>query len=156
MAMSKNGQVSAGYRDDLGAALARLDVLEPKVRPLAALPDKGDLFRRVRGSFVSEPERWGRTRVCWPSYRDQWGSWQWTSRDGWVLDMPAENGKRTLGFYCTGCFWIRVGEMEKHADGTMTRINPEGWVYIFCPRFRRTIRRHRNWRLLRDLGKRDG
>jgi len=140
--------VVRGYRDDFGAALARIDALEPKA--MAVLPSKDKVFLRLRDSFVSQPERWRRERICWPSYRNSYGIQVWADRDGWVMDMPDANGKRTFGFYRTGFFWIRAGEVERRPDG-MVRINTEIWVYIFCPRFRRTIRKYRNWRLLKDL-----
>lgn len=134
----------ASYRDDLGAALARIKALEPKVKPTANLPEKGDLFRRVHELFISQPERWQPVRIKWQCadfYDD---------RDGWVMDMPVEFGQRTLGFYRTGFFWIRIGEVEKREDG-LYRVNKKIWVYIFCPSFRRTIRKHKNWRLLKNL-----
>lgn len=139
------------YRNDFGAALARLSALEPK-KTLAILPSKNEVFLRLRDSFVSQPERWRRERICWPTYRNPYGTQCWVDRDGWVMDMPDANSGRTFGFYRTGFFWIRAGEVERRRDG-MVRVNTEIWVYIFCPRFRLTIRKYRNWRLLKDLEK---
>jgi len=140
----------ATYRDDLGAALARIDALEPK--PMAILPEKGDLFQRVRESFVSQPERWRRERIGW-SYTDARGFGGWADRDGWVLDSPEQGEQQSIGFYRTGFFWIRIGEVRRRSADRLERINKDVWVYIFCPRFRRTIRKYRNWRLLKDLEK---
>jgi hypothetical protein len=69
----------------------------------------------------------------------------WADRDGWVLDNGA-----SVGFYRTGFFWIRIGEVRE-SNGRIERINKDVWVYVFCPRFRRMIRKYRSWRLLRDL-----
>lgn len=135
----------SGYRDDLGAALARLDTLEPKKKAVVALPTKTELFRRVRDSFVSKPERWTRHTV-----RLDGGTYQDTNRDGWVRDFAAT--QKTLGFYLTGFWWIRVGTVTSTQYGRAeVGRDRADWVYIFCPRFRRTVRKHRNWRLLKDL-----
>jgi hypothetical protein len=134
--------------------LAQIDALRFSTAR-AKLPSKKDLFQRVRESFISQPERWQRERINWISYKNQFGSWHMADHDGWVMNMPNKIGKRTLGFYRTGLFWIRIGEVERRENG-LFRINTEVWVYIFCPRFRRTIRKYRNWRLLRDLEKQDG
>jgi hypothetical protein len=134
--------------------LAKIDALKFSSTN-AELPPKRNLFRRLRDLFVSQPERWRRKRIGWLSWRDDYGTWHGTDRDGWVMDMPDRIGERALGFYRTGFFWIRVGEVELKADG-LHRVDTNVWVYIFCPRFRRMLSKYRNWRLLKDLEKRDG
>lgn len=137
------------YRSDLGAALARIDALksekEPSL-PTPALPTKRELFQRVQDSFVSEPERWSRRTIVvehGPTVQDG-------ARDGWVRDFAA--GQEALGFYLTGFWWIRVGTMFCGSyESARTGVDKAGYVYIFCPRFRRTIRKHRNWLLLKGL-----
>jgi hypothetical protein len=69
---------SNAYRSDLGAALARLDALEPKGKALVKLPEKDDLFQRIRDLFISQPERWTRERIGW-HYTDARGFW-WMGR----------------------------------------------------------------------------
>jgi hypothetical protein len=128
--------------------LAQIDALRFSTAR-AKLPSKKDLFQRVRESFISQPERWQRGRINW-LYWDRYGIRHIAERDGWVMNMPNKIGKRTLGFYRAGFFWIRIGEVERRENG-LFRTNTEVWVYIFCPRFRRTIRKYRNWRLLKDL-----
>lgn len=135
-----------GYRDVLGAALAHIDALEPKVKPPTELPSKSSLFEHLRDLFVSSPERWTRVRVGWTGCDDVYS---YDRRDGWVLDFKTGEGR--LGFYRTGFFGIRAGFLRCGDPGRAERRDPREWVYIFCPRFRRTIRKRRNWRLLKDL-----
>jgi hypothetical protein len=146
---ARNALLSLSYRDDLGAALERIHALEaekdPPV-PKPALPAKDELFRGVRGSFASEPGRWTpRTIVV-----EHGNSMQDGARDGWVRDFSA--GHQAFGIYLTGLWWIRIGTVLCGSYGTARAgMDRSGWVYIFCPRFRRMVRKHRNWRLLRDL-----
>lgn len=135
-----------GYRSDLGAALARIDALEPKAKTPIGLPPKSSLFRHLRDLFFSSPERWVRVRVGWADMNDVYS---YDRRDGWVLDF--KTGECRLGFYRTGLFWIRTGPLKCHDHGRTERVDPREWIYMFCPRFRLAIRRRRNWRLLRDL-----
>jgi len=59
-----------------------------------------------------------------------------------------------LGFYLTGIWWIRVGEVTCENNRVYAKDDDRAdWVYVFCPRFRRTIRRRRHWLLLRDMEK---
>lgn len=134
------------YRDDLGAALAQLDALRPHTKAPAELPSKDSLFEHLRELFVSSPERWTRVSVGWVGWDNVYHR---DCRDGWVLDFKA--GERVFGFYRTGFFGIRVGFLGCGDPGRAERVDSREWVYIFCPRFRRTVRKRRNWRLLRDL-----
>lgn len=141
------GAPTISYRSDLGAALARIDALEPKARTLPAeLPSKRSLFTKLRDLFVSEPGRWTRHTIR----LEVSGNYPDPTKDGWVCDFAREG--RMLGFYLTGIWWIRVGEVTCESNRACAKENDRSdWVYIFCPRFRRAIRRRRHWLLLKDL-----
>lgn len=145
------------YRDNFGAALAQLDSLKPvKTSVVTVLPSKKELFIQLKKLFFQEPERWVGTRICWTE--DGYPS----SRNGFILDgysFPKDDSvKETLGFYRTSFFWIRIGKVQVSVDskGYINRaekIYRTNWVFIFCPLFRRDIRKRRNWLLLKGLGK---
>jgi hypothetical protein len=127
--------------------LARIDALEPKAKAPTELPSKDSMFGHLCDLFVSSPERWTRVRVGWTGWDDVYS---YDRRDGWVLDF--KTGEHRLGFYRTGFFGIRTGFLRCGDTGRAERRDAHEWVYVFCPGFRLTIRRRRNWRLLKDLG----
>lgn len=135
------------YRDDLGAALSCIDTLKPK--SIMTIPKKSNFFCHMRELFISQPERWNNERIGWHS-KDINGEYKWVDRDGWVIDSLNQYGQQSIGFYFTCFFWIRVGEV-KRLDGGLQKANKSGWIYVFCPWFRRTIRKIKCQKLLEKL-----
>lgn len=133
------------YRDDLGAALARVDSLKDKNKSLS-LPTKEDLFELIKSSFISEPERWTRRGIGWGGFDGIYN----IRRDGWIKDFN-EKGEG-VAFYRTGFFWIRIGKVKYIGHySRVERFEEHNWVYVFCPRFRRLLKKHRNWQLMKNF-----
>lgn len=138
------------YRDNLDAALAQIDTLTEKKKIQKSFPKKKDLLNKIRNSFVNEPERWSFTDH-FGFIDSQSGFFNHFAHSAWILDYS--DHCIALCFHKWFLFWIKIHFVQPISNvpfylRKVMIIDNSPTISIFCPSFRRIIRRRKIWALL--------